>query len=160
MSFKTADLCDQYNEAIHIAKPLFADFGGRSKFCGVINTVKCHEDNSFVRAELETDGDGKVLVIDGGGSLRCALLGDQLADLAMKNHWAGIVIYGCIRDSADIANIKIGVKALATHPRKSVKRNHGERNIKVNFANVDFEPGAYIYCDEDGIITSAKPLQD
>lgn len=160
LTFKTADICDTYSDSLQIAEPMFSDFGGKLAFYGTIRTVKCHEDNSHVRAMLETEGNNQVLVVDGGGSLRCALLGDQLATLAANNHWAGLIIYGCIRDSAEIAGINIGVKALTTHPLKSMKRGEGERDVTVNFAGVSFIPGEVVYCDDDGIIISAKSLFD
>lgn len=158
MSFKTTDLCDQYADVVQIAEPLFGDFGGLSAFAGPMVTLKVFEDNSLVRAALEEPGRGRVLVVDGGGSLRCALLGDQLAELAEVNDWAGIVVYGCIRDSAAIAELDIGVKALAVYPLKSVKRGVGERDISVRFAGVNFIPGHHLYADEDGLLVAEKPL--
>ncbi len=158
MTFKTADLCDQYSNKLNIAEPQFSDFGGMRTFHGQISTVKCFEDNSLVRAALETAGAGKVLVVDGGGSLRCALIGDQLALLAKRNDWTGVIVNGCIRDSADIAQIGIGLKALATHPLKSVKKGVGEREVPVQFAGVIFTPGHYLYADQDGVIVSTVPL--
>ena len=158
MDFKTTDLCDAHSDHLQIAEPVFGDFGGRAAFCGVIVTLKLFEDNSLVRAALEEAGAGQVLVVDGGGSIRCALLGDQLAELAEKNGWAGVVINGCIRDSTAIAAIDIGVKALAVHPLKSVKRGIGERNIPVRFADVNFVPGYYLYADEDGLVVSERAL--
>ena len=127
-------------------------------FCGPIVTLKVFEDNSLVRAVLEEPGDNRVLVVDGGGSMRCALLGDQLAELAEENDWAGVVVNGCIRDSAAISEIEVGVKALGVHPLKSVKRGIGERDIPVRFAGVNFIPGHHLYADEDGLIVSEKPL--
>jgi regulator of ribonuclease activity A len=158
MSFATADLYDEYGEKLQVAQPLFNDFGGRMRFHGQIATVKVHEDNSLVRAALEEKGEGRVLVIDGGESLRCALVGDMLAQLGKDNGWSGIVVSGCIRDSAVIITIDIGVKALGTNPRKSVKKGAGDRDIPVNFAGVTFTPGHYLYADEDGILISAKKL--
>ncbi|MBL8258402.1 MAG: ribonuclease E activity regulator RraA [Candidatus Competibacteraceae bacterium] len=158
MDFKTTDLCDEFSDRLQIAEPLFGDYGGETLFCGAIATVKVFEDNSLVRAALEEPGKGRVLVVDGGGSTRCALLGDQLAELAEENGWAGVVVNGCIRDSAAIAEIDIGVKALAVHPLKSVKRGVGERDVAVRFAGVQFVPGYYLYADEDGLIVSEKPL--
>ena len=127
-------------------------------FCGAIVTLKVFEDNSLVRAVLEEPGDDRVLVVDGGGSQRCALLGDQIAELAEENDWAGVVVNGCIRDSSAISELGIGVKALGVHPLKSVKRGVGERDIPVRFAGVNFIPGHYLYADEDGLIVSEKPL--
>lgn len=162
MTFKTPDLCDQYESElgsrVHVAAPLFQIYGGRAAFAGQIVTLKLFEDNSLVREALAEDGKGKVLVIDGGGSQRCALLGDQLAILAKRNAWEGVVVYGCIRDSADIGQIEIGVRALATHPQKSVKRGVGERDLPVTFAGVTFRPGEWLYADQDGILLADHPL--
>jgi regulator of ribonuclease activity A len=154
----TADLYDSFVDKVRVAAPLFRDFGGRIEFSGPIATLKVFEDNSFVRATLDSPGNGRILVVDGGGSLRCALLGDQLAQLGVRNGWAGVIINGCIRDSQVIAQLDIGVKALATNPRKSVKRDVGERDIVINFAEVDFCPGSHVYADADGILVSAAPL--
>lgn len=157
--FKTTDLCDEYPGKVRIAEPIgFIDFGNRKNFFGKIQTVKCFENNPLVRKALEQSGDGKVLVVDGGGSMRCALLGDMLAEIAIKNKWNGIIIYGCIRDSAALANLEIGIKALNKIPVKSSKRNEGEENISVCFAGIEFIPGENIYCDEDGIIVSKESL--
>ncbi len=158
MTFATADLYDEYGGKLQIASPMFNDYGGNLKFCGPASTVKVFEDNSMVRAALEEPGEGRVLVIDGGASLKCALLGDMLAELGKDNDWAGIIVYGCIRDSAVIANIAIGIKALNTNPRKSVKKEAGERDVSVSFADVIISPGDYIYADEDGIIISSERL--
>lgn len=158
MSFKTADLCDAHSDALQIAEPMLSDFGGRSNFSGPIETVKTFEDNSKVRATLEKPGEGRVLVVDGGGSLRCALLGDNLAQLAMDNGWSGVIVNGCIRDSGEIAGMDIGVKALGTHPLKSFKQNYGQVGVPVSFSGVTFRPGEHVYADEDGIVVSAKPL--
>jgi regulator of ribonuclease activity A len=154
MTFAIADLYDEYEEKLQIAMPMFNDYGGNLKFCGPASTVKVFEDNSLVRLALEEPGEGRVLVIDGGASLKCALLGDMLAELGEKNGWAGIIVYGCIRDSAVIANIAIGVKALNTNPRKSVKKGIGERDVSVSFADVIISPGDYIYADLDGFVVS------
>lgn len=162
MTFKTPDLCDQFEgeigESLFVVAPMFQRYGGRAAFAGEIVTLKLFEDNSLVREVLGEPGQGKVLVVDGGGSLRCALVGDQLAILAKKNGWEGIVVYGCIRDSGDINQLDIGVRALDTHPQKSIKKGVGDRNIAVTFGGVSFKPGAYLYADEDGVLVSAKPL--
>jgi regulator of ribonuclease activity A len=159
MSLLTTDLCDNHPDKVRVAEPLtFKDYGGAKLFHGQIETVKCFEDNSLVRKALEQNGEGKVLVVDGGGSMRCALLGDMLGELGVKNKWNGIVIYGCIRDSAAMASLQLGVKALATIPLKSNKRNEGQQNIPVRFAGVDFVPGEFLYADEDGIIVSKEAL--
>ena len=154
----TADLYDQYGDVLQVATPMFNDYGGRKQFSGAISTVKCHEDNSLVRAALEEAGEGQVLVVDGGGSLRCALLGDMLAELGIKNGWSGIIVFGCIRDSAAIRQMDIGVKGLSTNPKKSVKKDIGEREVLVSFAGVNFIPGHYLYADEDGFVVSENQL--
>lgn len=158
MSFATADLYDNFGEKVHVALPMFNDYGGRKKFSGPISTIKVHEDNTLVRGALEEPGEGRVLVVDGGGSLRCALVGDMLAQLGKDNNWAGIIIYGCIRDSAVIATIEIGLKSLNTNPKKSVKKGEGDRDIPVTFAGITFIPGEYVYADEDGILVSNEKL--
>jgi len=158
MKFATADLCDEHAEIIKVAQPLFKNFGGHKSFAGQIQTVKVHEDNVLVKKALSRSGTGQVLVVDGGGSLRCALVGDILAQSAADNGWAGIVVYGCIRDSVAISKIAVGLKALNTHPLKSIKRGDGQKNLPVNFAGVDFVPEHYLYADEDGIIVSPQPL--
>lgn len=158
MSLKTADLSDANEDSVNIAESVFADFGGNLMFHGEIVTLKLFEDNSLVRSTVETDGEGKVLVVDGGGSLRCALLGDNLAAIAAKNNWAGIVINGCIRDSEEIAAEPLGVKALGTHPKKTAKKGVGEMNVSVRFADVSFVAGQFLYADEDGLLVSVTPL--
>ena len=158
MSYATTDLTDSHPEAFQVAEPIFRDFGGRLAFHGPMVTLKLFEDNALVRGTLETPGEGRVLVVDGGGSLRCALLGDQLAELAVRNTWAGVVVYGCIRDSEAIGGLPLGVKALATHPVKSIKRGEGQRDIPVRFAGIQFRPGAWLYADGDGLILSDLPM--
>jgi len=158
MILKTTDLCDQYANQVRIVTPLFRDYGGQTLFNGPVSTIKVFEDNSLVRGALEEPGKGRVLVVDGGGSMRCALLGDMLAALGRDNGWAGVVVYGCVRDAADLAGIPIGVKALNTHPLKSTKKGIGERDVPVTFGGVTFKAGDYLYADEDGIIVSATFL--
>ncbi len=158
MTFATADLYDEHEEQLQVALPLFNNYGGKDKFYGEIVTIKCHEDNTFVRSLLEQDGSGKVMVVDGGESMRCALVGDNLAELGKKNNWQGIIVSGCIRDSAVIKNIDIGLKAMGTNPRKSIKKERGDLDMSVTFAGVTFTSGHYVYCDEDGIVVSAKAL--
>jgi len=144
---------------LDVVDPIFRDFGGVKRFSGAVVTLKLHEDNSLVRATLTEPGEGRVLVVDGGGSLRCALVGDNLATLAVKNGWSGILVYGAIRDSAEINEIKVGLKALTTNPRKSIKREVGQRDLVVRFGGVSFHPGHYLYADEDGIVLSPKELK-
>lgn len=158
MSFSTADLCDAHTDDVQVCEPLFADYGGQRRFHGEIRTLKCFEDNSLVREALATAGDGAVLVVDAGGSRRCAMLGDQLAQLAVNNGWAGVVMYGLIRDSEAISAMPLGVKALGTIPVKSVKRGEGQPQIPVRFAGVSFVPGHWLYADADGIVVSERPL--
>lgn len=160
MSLKTADLSDAHENNVAIAEPIFADFGGNIMFHGKIRTVKLFEDNSLVRAMVSSPSEGDVLVVDGGGSMRCALLGGNLAAIACKNGWSGIVIFGCIRDSEEIGDEGLGVKALGTHPKKTPKNGVGEQDITVRFADVSFEPGHFLYADEDGMLVSADKLHD
>jgi len=158
MHYLTPDLCDAYPEHVQVLEPMFSNFGGRDSFGGEIVTIKCHEDNSLVKAQVETDGKGKVLVVDGGGSLRRALLGDLLAEKAAHNGWEGLLIYGCIRDVDMIAQTDLGVQALATHPMKTDKRGIGDLNVPVTFAGVTLHPGHYLYADNNGVIVSPVPL--
>ena len=158
MAYLTADLYDAHGDDLQVALPLFRDYGGRSDFHGLVVTLKLHEDNSLVRETLGEPGEGRVLVVDGGGSLRCALLGDNLARMAASNGWSGLVIHGCIRDSVEIAKLPVGVKALATNPTKSLKRGEGQRDVMVRFADVSFMPGSYLYADADGIVVALEPL--
>lgn len=158
MEIKTADLCDKHESNIKIVAPMFRIYGKNMSFFGKISTVKVHEDNVLVKTALSQSGSGKVLVVDGGGSLRCALLGDQLALLAAKNGWAGVVVNGCIRDSAAISQIAIGVRALDTHPLKSIKKGAGDSDIPVTFGGVTFTPGHYLYADADGLIVAETSL--
>lgn len=153
----TADLSDEHPDTIALA-PILRDFGGRRRFSGPVRTVELYEDNSLVRAALEEPGGGAVLVVDGGGSLRCALLGDRLGELAVANGWSGVVVHGCVRDIAALARLDLGVKALAAHPRKSVKRGGGKRDVPVTFGGVTFAPGCFVYADEDGVLASESPL--
>ncbi|MFN7131060.1 MAG: ribonuclease E activity regulator RraA [Myxococcales bacterium] len=157
MQFRTADLCDEYPDAFQILELPMRDLGGRAAFHGAIRTVRAPEDNSMVRKALESDGQGMVLVVDGGGSLRRALLGDQLADLAVRNGWEGIVLNGCIRDAAQLRQMTLGVRALGTCPLKTVKRNEGAIDEPVRFGGVLFVPGHQLYADEDGIVITEKP---
>lgn len=158
MSFVTCDLCDEHPQDVRVCEPLFASFGGRSAFGGAIVTVKCHEDNSRVKELLATPGKGKVLVVDGGGSLRCALLGDLIGDSAVKNGWEGVIVYGCVRDVDALAELDLGVQALASIPLKSVRKGVGEVDVPVTFGGVTFAAGEYVYADHNGVIVSARNL--
>ena len=159
MSLRTTDLCDEFSDRLRIVSPMFRDYGGRSLFNGPVATVRVFEDNSLVREALAEPGEGRVLVVDGGGSMRCALLGDNLAALGRDNGWSGVVVYGCVRDAADLRGIDIGVRALNTHPLKSVKKGEGARDVAVSFGGISIRPGDVLYADEDGIIVSAEPLR-
>jgi regulator of ribonuclease activity A len=153
-NWTTTDLCDAHPEALAVATPVFRSFGGRRRFAGAIATVRCFEDNSLVRERLDEPGGGRVLVVDGGGSFRCALLGDQLGALGVRNGWNGVVVWGCVRDTEALAAMDLGVLALAAHPLKSVKRGQGEREVALNFAGVTFRPGQMLYADADGVVVA------
>lgn len=160
MTVKTADLCDRFSATHHlqIADPLFKQFGGEPGFWGRITTLKVFEDNELLRTVLAERGEGRVLVIDGGGSHRCALLGSDLAKLACDNGWRGLVLYGCIRDSVEISRLPIGIRALHTHPLKTHKHGSGERDILITFAGINYRSGHYLYADEDGIVVAEDGL--
>ncbi|NNM01214.1 MAG: ribonuclease E activity regulator RraA, partial [Gammaproteobacteria bacterium] len=149
---------DDHGESLQVLAPLFNNYGGNTEFAGPVVTLKVFEDNTLVREALEEAGAGRVLVVDGGGSLRCALVGDNIAELARANGWAGVVVYGCIRDAAQMGQMPVGVKALNTNPRKSVKKGVGDRDIPVRFADALIEPGSYLYADADGIVVAAEKL--
>jgi regulator of ribonuclease activity A len=154
----TADLIDAH-EAILTACPLqFRNLGGRARFHGPIRTLKVFEDNALVKSTLSASGDGAVLVIDGGGSLNRALVGDIIAGLAVANGWAGVVVNGAIRDSVAISVLDLGLKALGTNPAKSAKTGAGDTDIPVTFGGVTFAPGQWLYSDEDGIVVSPHAL--
>ena len=155
MATATADLCDTHIEKLTVMLPMLSNFGSKAAFEGVIATVKVHEENKLVREMLSHGGAGKVLVVDGGGSLRSALIGDQVAQLAIDQGWAGIVVNGCIRDSAVIRKMAIGLFALGTNPIRPAKNGFGLTNVPVSFGGVKFVPGEYLYADEDGIVVAA-----
>lgn len=157
MSWTTPDLCDLHPD-VQVAEPLFRDFGGSRRFAGRIVTIRCFEDNSRVREQVGSDGRGKVLVVDGGASVRKSLLGDMLAELAVGNGWSGLLINGGVRDVEALAALPLGVKALAATPMKTEKRGLGEVGVPVNFAGVDFIPGHWLYADANGVIMSATEL--
>ncbi|SFV08545.1 ribonuclease E activity regulator RraA [Pseudoduganella namucuonensis] len=163
MSFATTDLCDDHPEllesgALAVLPPLFTRYGKHARFSGPATTLKVFEDNALVRSTLETDGNGHVLVIDGGGSTRRALVGGQLGVLAQNNGWAGIVVYGCIRDTDEINACEVGVRALGAHPQKSSKKGDGDRNVRIQIAGVAVSPGDWIYADADGVLVSRGKL--
>jgi regulator of ribonuclease activity A len=152
----TADLCDAHASDLQIAEPILRDFGGLRGFSGAIVTVHVHDDNVLVRHALNHPGEGRVLVVDGEGSLRCALVGDQLAQTAADHGWSGLVIHGCVRDVARLARVPVGVKALGACPRRSGKEGKGKHNITLHFAGVSFEPGAWLCADEDGLVIAPR----
>jgi regulator of ribonuclease activity A len=159
MESSTCDLCDAYPDAVRVADPVFRDFGGRHAFAGRIVTIKCHEDNSLVRDLVAEPGQGCVLVIDGGASLRRSLLGDQLAAKAVASGWEGIVINGALRDVEAIAHMNLGVKALGAIPLKTDKRGIGDRDVALRFAGIDWRPGEWLYADGNGIVVAATDLR-
>jgi regulator of ribonuclease activity A len=158
MRRSTCDLCDEFPDEVRVAEPLFTDYGARDHFFGRIVTIRCHEDNSRVRDLVAEDGRGCVLVIDGGGSVRRSLLGDQLAAKAAVNGWEGVLIYGAVRDIEALAGMDLGIRALAAIPLKTEKLGVGERDIAVQFAGLDFVPGHYLYADANGIVVAAREL--
>ena len=163
INFATADMCDDHPQLLEdgrlaVLPPVFLHFGQHTKFAGPVTTLKVFEDNALVRATLETQGNGSVLVIDGGGSLRRALVGGQLALLAQDNGWAGMIVDGCVRDSDEINACMVGVRARATHPQKPAKRGAGERNIRVTIAGVPVTPGDWVYADADGVLVAQQKL--
>ena len=162
VSFATCDLCDTHKNdnsgVFRVLPPVFKDFGGLRKFSGQVVTVKCFEDNSLVKAAVDSPGEGRVLVVDGGASLRRALLGGNLGAAAAKNGWAGVVIDGCVRDVVELAQCKIGIRALAAMPLPTEKRQQGERDIAVQIQGVWIGPGDWLYADEDGIVVMPAPL--
>ncbi|WP_298012651.1 ribonuclease E activity regulator RraA [uncultured Aquabacterium sp.] len=160
-TFATCDLCDEHKNdtdgAFRVLPPLFKDYGGRIKFAGPVSTVKCFEDNTLVKAAVDSPGQGRVLVVDGGGSLRRALVGGNLGKAAARNGWAGVVVYGCVRDSAELAACDVGIRALALMPLPTEKRNEGQNDVAVQIEGVWIRPGDWLYADEDGIVVMDKP---
>ena len=154
--FNTADLCDEYK--LSVADPIFKSFGANTHCHGRIKTVEAIEDNSYVKKLLQTNGDGYVMVIDGRGSNRCALVGDNLAAMAIENNWSGIIVNGCIRDSIEINKIPISIKALNLVPNKSEKKDIGKYGLDLSFAGITFRENEYIYSDPDGIVIAKKNL--
>jgi regulator of ribonuclease activity A len=152
------EICDQYEDAVNILEPMLGNFGAIETFYGEIVTLKAFEDNSKVREQVALDGTGKVLVVDGGGSMRHAMLGDMLAHKAAENGWSGIIINGCVRDVNAMQEIALGVQALGSHPLKTEKRGLGDINVPVVFGGVTFKPGEYVYADNNGVLVSEKQI--
>jgi regulator of ribonuclease activity A len=157
-AFVLPDLCDRHPDVVRVAEPLFTSFGGRPAFGGPIRTIKCFEDNALVADRVREPGEGAVLVVDGGGSRRCALVGDNLATLAAQNGWSGILVYGCVRDVDELGRIDVGVQALAANPLRSSKRGEGQRDLVVDFAGLRFVPDQYVYCDRNGVVVAPVKL--
>jgi regulator of ribonuclease activity A len=163
MSFATTDLCDDNpnlleDGSLRVLPPIFRHFGKREQFAGPAATLRVHEDNALVRATLESPGEGRVLVVDGGGSLRRALVGGQLGLLAQNNGWAGVIVDGCVRDSAELAQCDVGIMALATHPQRSARDGVGKRDVPLQVAGVAVLPGDWIYADGDGVLVAQRKL--
>ncbi|GGC99368.1 ribonuclease E activity regulator RraA [Undibacterium terreum] len=163
MSFFTCDICDANEDKLatgelRVLPPLFMKFGRQGKFLGQAVTLKVFEENSLVRTKLESPGNGQVLVIDGGGSIRCALVGGNLASLAQQNGWVGIIVNGCVRDVEEINACNIGVRALASFPVRSAKRSTGEQDVRISIAGVAIQPGDWIYADADGVLVASENL--
>lgn len=161
-SFATCDLCDLYKNdgsgAFRVLPPVFRDFGAHRRFAGPVSTVKCFEDNTLVKAAVDSPGEGRVLVVDGGGSLRRALLGGNLGAAAARNGWAGVVVDGCVRDVAELAQCQTGIRGLASMPLPTEKRNEGQRDVPVQVQGVWVRPGDWLYADADGVVVSASRL--
>lgn len=160
--FQTCDLCDAHKNdssgAFRVLPPVFKHFGGRASFAGEVVTVKCFEDNSWVKQTLESPGQGRVLVVDGGASLRKALVGGNLATAAASNGWAGVLVYGCVRDAAELRGAAVGVVALGLVPMPTEKRGEGQAGVVVNIEGVRVCPGDWLYADEDGIVITAHAV--
>jgi len=159
VSFLTADLFDAHGDRLRICEVQFREYGATRRFHGPVRTIKTFEDNALIKQTLSEQGHGAVLVIDGGASLRCALIGDVIAGLADRNGWAGVVVYGAIRDTAALGRLGLGIKALGSNPRKSGKSGAGDLDGRISFGGVDFLAGDWLYSDEDGIVVSDDALR-
>ena len=157
-SFSTPDIADAFPEQVAAIELPLQNYGALSQFCGAAVTVKCHEDNSLVKALVGTPGEGRVIVVDGGGSRRRALLGDMLAEQAVANDWAGLIINGAIRDVDEISVTELGVQALGTTPLKTEKRGVGQQNVSLHIGGVTVAPGDYIYADNNGVLVAREKL--
>lgn len=164
LAFSTCDFCDVQKDdttgAFRVLAPVFLHFGSVPAFSGRVSTVKCHEDNTLVKAALDSAGEGRVLVVDGGGSLRRALVGGNVAAAAARNGWAGIVVDGCVRDVAELQVLAVGIRALALIPLPTEKRGEGQRDVPVQIQGVWVHPGDWLYADADGMVVSAKALSE
>lgn len=158
MEYSTSALCDIYLDQVDVVEPMLSNFGGRSAFSGQITTVKCFEDNGVIREILEQDGVGRILLIDGGGSLRRALIDAEIASLAEENEWEGLVLYGSVREVDELEELNLGIQALASIPVGASSQGIGEVDVAVNFGGVTFLPEDYLYADNTGVILSQSPL--
>ncbi len=159
MNISTPDLCDEHSDQVRVVTGLnWQHFGGQHAFGGQIETVRCFEDNSVLKQQLFSRGEGKVLVVDGGGSMRHALIGDLIGAEAVNNGWAGVIIHGACRDVDELAKLEIGILALGAVPIKSVRRGEGQLNIPIHFGGVSFHPGDFVYADRNGVIASGQAL--
>lgn len=162
IAFQTCDLCDAHKSdatgSFRVLPPIFKHFGGREKFAGPVATVKCFEDNTLVKQAVETAGQARVLVVDGGGSLRKALVGGNLAAAAARNGWRGVLVYGCVRDCAELAASDVGIAALALMPMPTEKRGEGQGHVVLDIAGVRVAPGDWLYADADGVVLSVRPV--
>jgi regulator of ribonuclease activity A len=158
MSLLTADLIDAHGDSLQSCNLSFRQFGGKPAFSGPVRTLKTREDNALLKQLISAPGAGAVLVVDGEGSLRTALVGDMLAETALKNGWAGLVLHGAVRDVAALARLQLGIKALGSNPRKSAKTGAGTIDAPVSFGDVNFVPGCWLYSDDDGIVVAAREL--
>lgn len=158
-SVSTADLCDDFGKVCGSCTIQFKQYGGRRQFSGRIRTIRCLGDNALLRKTLGTPTHGEVLVVDGGGHLGSALMGDRIGGMAVDNGWEGVVIFGAVRDSIALGALQFGVKALGTNPQRSAEEGRGELDVTVAFGGVAFTPGHMLYSDEDGILVTAAPLE-
>lgn len=158
MHYNTSELCDIYLDSVDVVEPMFANYGGRASFGGAVTTIKCHEEHGQIRETLSQNGKGKVLIVDGGGSLRRALIGAELAELAFNNDWEGLIIFGCVRDVDTIEELELGIQALASIPVGAPVGQGGDVDIPINFGGVTFLPEDHVYADSTGIILSPEPL--
>ncbi|WP_064606170.1 ribonuclease E activity regulator RraA [Photobacterium sp. J15] len=158
MEYNTSELCDIYLDKVDVVEPMFSSYGGRSSFGGQVTTVKCFEDNGLIRNVLEEPGAGRVLLIDGGGSLRRALVDADIAQQAVNNDWEGLIVYGCVRHVDDLDEMDIGIQAMASIPVGADQQGVGEIDVAVNFGGVTFLPEDHIYADNTGVILSPEPL--
>jgi regulator of ribonuclease activity A len=158
ISFATADLVDKFADVVRSCETQFRQFGGRKRFCGPVRTLKTFEDNALIKQTLGTAGQGAVLVIDGHASLRCALVGDVIAGLARDQGWAGLLIWGAVRDTQALETIDIGIKALGSNPWRAGKRGEGRLDVPLSFGGIEFRPGQWLYSDGDGVLVADRAL--